>query len=495
MIQMAIDFLRNIGWGIVSLIYNLIDTIYNIIIKINELDIIGTLANNSLFSNIYSAIIVISLTVFGLFVTWQFAKKIIEPDDGPTINQIVTETVKCGILVLISTFLFVQISTFAIQLSGYVSGIITTNTNETLGSALLMNYIEFNSDYKTSEEFENENYKEDITNGSFGKYEKYNDKYVVEDKLFADKKQYKYDIEWILSILCGGFFLYSLVFSAILLAKRQIEFLFIFLLSPIIFATSVCNKQRRGALIEQLVSLTLQASVVILIINITVIIAGAINGTTFFDNTFQNMTMKSILYLGSAIFLLTGSQSINRFIGSNVSANSGREQLMSLMGYGKLARGVGVAGAGLAVGGSILGGAGLVKGGNYVAKKTGLNNAVAKTSNNILKNVGMGIASFGKSFGSAVLPDGSTMSSANPIKRTVQSAGNTIRNHGLNLYNSANQNEIKRAEIPTLNEKISQTTGTMMRAGAGIMIPVQRIPFANRINTNPYLYRKPRKKV
>ena len=76
MIQMAVDFLRNIGWGIVSLIYNLIDTIYNIIVKINDLDIIGTLADNSLFSNIYSAIIVISLTVFGLFVTWQFAKKI-----------------------------------------------------------------------------------------------------------------------------------------------------------------------------------------------------------------------------------------------------------------------------------------------------------------------------------------------------------------------------------------------------------------------------------
>ena len=51
----------------------------------------------------------------------------------------------------------------------------------------------------------------------------------------------------------------------------------------------------------------------------------------------MNLTTKSLLYLGCATFILTGSQVINRFIGANVSAASGREQLMSLMGYGKMA--------------------------------------------------------------------------------------------------------------------------------------------------------------
>ena len=82
MILKALDLLRELGWGIISLIYNFIDAIYDIISKINELDIVGTMAGNETFSSFYSAVIVISLTIFGLFVTWQFAKKIIEPDES-----------------------------------------------------------------------------------------------------------------------------------------------------------------------------------------------------------------------------------------------------------------------------------------------------------------------------------------------------------------------------------------------------------------------------
>ena len=72
-----------------------------------------------------------------------------------------------------------------------------------------------------------------------------------------------------------------------------------------------------------------------MIIGITVIVMQAINSTIFFsDSNFKDMALKSLMFVGCGTFLLTGSQVVNRFIGSNVSANSGREQLMSLMSYG-----------------------------------------------------------------------------------------------------------------------------------------------------------------
>ena len=172
-----------------------------------------------------------------------------------------------------------------------------------------------------------------------------------------------------MAIISGGFFLYSLFFVGIMLGRRQIEFLFLFSISPIVFATSVCNKQRRGSVIEQLVSLTLQSAVVMLIVNLTVMVMQEINVTTFFTNTFMNLTTKTLLYLGCATFILTGSQVINRFIGANVSAASGREQLMSLMGYGKIA-GIGATVAtGAGIGGGLLATGGAIKSGKAVGSQ------------------------------------------------------------------------------------------------------------------------------
>ena len=59
----------------------------------------------------------------------------------------------------------------------------------------------------------------------------------------------------VIAIIIGGFFLYALFFSGMMLARRQLEFLFLFVISPVVFATSIGNKQRRSAVIEQLVSL------------------------------------------------------------------------------------------------------------------------------------------------------------------------------------------------------------------------------------------------
>ena len=92
---------------------------------------------------------------------------------------------------------------------------------------------------------------------------------------------------------------------------------------------------------------------------------------------------------GCGTFLLTGSQVVNRFIGSNVSANSGREQLMSLMSYGHALStathigGNAISGAtsfGLGVGASALGRVG----GNKLVNSIG--GAIQKFGNNIKSN-------------------------------------------------------------------------------------------------------------
>lgn len=469
MILKALDLLRELGWGIISLIYNFIDAIYGIISKVNELDIVSTMAENSIFSNLYSAIVTIAITIFSLFVIWQFVKKIIEPTEGPSINQIISETIKCGALLLMSTFLFIQVSNFSIQLSGYVGSVVSSENNTSLGTDLLINYVEYADDYKISDKFDNEDYLGQLKDGSFSMNQHYNDKYVVKERFIrSDERDYKYKIQWVMAILCGGFFLYALVFSAIMLARRQIEFIFLFLISPLIYATSVCNKQRRGALIEQLVSLTLQAAVVMLIINVTALLATQINTTKFFDVSFQNMATKSLLYLGCATFLLTGSQVINKFIGANVSASSGREQLMSLMGYGKLASGAAKLGGTPLLGASMLGAGGILKGGNFLAKKSGIAAKTGSFANNLVSNMGAGIAAFGDSFGNLSFPDGNIIDSGKRLARL----GDSIRTHGLNISTAANMRNANNLGIG-VNKKVSSATSSVIKKGMNMISPLK----------------------
>ena len=69
-------------------------------------------------------------------------------------------------------------------------------------------------------------------NSNFTKKRMFNDKYVTSKKwILPDEKDYKYNINWIMAIIVGGFFLYALFFSGMMLARRQIEFLFLFLKS------------------------------------------------------------------------------------------------------------------------------------------------------------------------------------------------------------------------------------------------------------------------
>src|SRR5574344_973808 len=367
MMTKVFDLLRSLGWYIIHFIYDLIDGLLEIIKKLNAFDIINSLSNNQTFRNFYTGVMAIAVTLFALFIIWKFVNKLLDPDEEITFKNIMMEIVKCGTLIMMSTFLFVQVSNFSITLSNYTGNIFESSTNTKMSDTMLTMFISYRDGYKNSDKFkEDKSIEQLVKNGSFNDDELYISKYVTKSRIIlSDEKDYKYDINWIMAILCGGFFLYSLFFAGIMLGRRQIEFLFLFSIAPIVFATSVGNKQRRGAVIEQLVSLALQSAVVMLIVSLTVMVMQEIADTTFFTNTFMNLTTKTLLYLGCATFILTGSQVINRFIGANVSAASGREQLMSLMGYGKMA-GIGATVAtGAAVGGTLLAAGGTMKAGKY----------------------------------------------------------------------------------------------------------------------------------
>ena len=393
MLLKALDLLRTLGWALVHFIYNLIDSLFDILKGLNAFDIINSVSGDNNFITFQKGVIAIAVTLLGLFAISRFAKKIIDPDEGLSSSGIVKEIVKCGVLIIMSTFLFVQASTFSIKLAGFTSNIFSNN-NVTISDSMLTMFIDYSEGYKECDDFKGEDIAKNVSNGNFNAKEMYNDKYVTSHRfILPDKKDYKYKINWIMAVIVGGFFLYSLFFCGMMLARRQIEFLFLFVISPIIFATSIGNKERRSAVVQQLVSLMLQGAVIMLIISLTAIVMGQINSTTFFNNTFKDIVIKSIMYIGCGSFLLTGSQVVNKFIGGNVSANSGREQLMAMMGFGQAMGGI-ASTAGLGVAGAGLMGAGaLAKGGDVVGSKVG------KAGNSALGKVGQAVSNFGSKMG------------------------------------------------------------------------------------------------
>ena len=279
----------------------------------------------------------------------------------------------------------------------------------------------------------------------------YNDKYVTDDKwILPDEEDYKYSINWIMAILVGGFFLYSLFFSGMMLARRQIEFLFLFTISPIIFATSVGNKERRSAVFQQLVSLILQGAVIMLIITLTALIMQQINDTTFFTNTFKDILIKTILYIGCGSFLLTGSQVVNRFIGENVSANSGREQLMAMMGFGQSMGAVASVG-GLATAGAGLLGAGATLKGASVASSAG---------NSAMQKIGNALSSFGSKIGGNIGDAGTPTISG--IGGNLQAIGSVM---SASAYRRAHPIDSSGKSTMNSSQKLSRFASNMMSAG------------------------------
>ena len=450
MLNKALDLLRTLGWYIVDFIYSLIDSLFDVLKSLNAFDIVNSIAKNSIFSNFYTGVIAIALTLLGLFTITRFIKKVLNPDEEMPAGKIYKEVAICGILIIMSTFLFAQASTFSIKLAGFTGSIFEQN-NISLSDSMLTMYIDYSEGYKATDDFKNEDISKYIKNDKFTKKKMYNDKYVTDDKwILPDEEDYKYSINWIMAILVGGFFLYSLFFSGMMLARRQIEFLFLFTISPIIFATSVGNKERRSAVFQQLVSLILQGAVIMLIITLTALIMQQINDTTFFTNTFKDILIKTILYIGCGSFLLTGSQVVNRFIGGNVSANSGREQLMAMMGFGQSM------GAVASVGGLATAGAGLLRAGATLKGAS----VASSAGNSAMQKIGNALSSFGSKIGGNIGDAGTPTISG--IGGNLQAIGSVM---SASAYRRAHPVDSSGKSTLNSSQKLSKFASNMMSAG------------------------------
>ena len=153
MMTKVFDLLRSLGWYLVSFIYDLIDGLLQIIKELNAFDIINSLSNNQTFINFYNGAMAIAVTLFALFIVWRFVNKLLDPDEETTFKMIIMEAVKRGTLIMLSTFLFVQVSNFSITLSNYTGNIFETTSNSKMSDSMLTMFISYRDGYKNSEKF------------------------------------------------------------------------------------------------------------------------------------------------------------------------------------------------------------------------------------------------------------------------------------------------------------------------------------------------------
>ena len=74
----ALDLLRRLGWAVIDFIYNLIDTLFNILKELNLYDIVDSVSENTIFRNFHSGIIAIAITAVSTRFTRQSASVITE---------------------------------------------------------------------------------------------------------------------------------------------------------------------------------------------------------------------------------------------------------------------------------------------------------------------------------------------------------------------------------------------------------------------------------
>lgn len=397
----VLDILRSIGMGLINIIFDTIDVLYNVAHKINSLNFIQMLENieNSPFTKIFNAFFILAFAVLFLFSVWKITFRIFDADENQeqTLFSLIKEIAKCGCLIFLVSLIFNQGISLGIGLSNAIYNNFTTS-NSTIGDNMKSSYLTVNENcYYNSG---NEDYHKDmdkVDEENVNKLKEQLSGYVsipssvdtVEDfnslirngKLTAtnitdsgafsstcqiykagiwnDGEDYFFNYNWVFGILIGVIFLFAIGFSVIMLGRRQLEIAFLMLIAPLVFATSVGRREQRSALYQQLVSLVLQAGALLLLIGLTSIMFNAIQNSSDINSLpyFTKIVAQSVLYLGCAMMLLTGSTTLNRFIGENVSANSGRDMMLAMRGmFG------GIVGAGALGVGAIKSAKGITKG-------------------------------------------------------------------------------------------------------------------------------------
>ena len=184
MMTKVFDLLRSLGWYIIKFVYDLIDGLLEIIKKLNAFDIINSLSNNQAFKNFYTGVMAIAITLFALFIVWKFVNKMLDPDEETSFKNIMTEIAKCGALIMLSTFMFIQVSNFSITLSNYTGSIFESSTKSKMSDTMLSMYISYKDGYKNSDKFkEDKSINELVSNGTFDSDELYLSKYVTKSRI------------------------------------------------------------------------------------------------------------------------------------------------------------------------------------------------------------------------------------------------------------------------------------------------------------------------
>lgn len=408
----VLDILRGLGMGIVNIIFKTIDVLYDVAHSINSLNFIEMLKNvdNSPFTKIFNAFFILAFALLFLFSVWKLTFRILDADSNEQpLFELVKEIVKCGFLIFSVYLIFNTTINLGIGLSNAIYNNFNAN-NSTIGDKMKTAYLSINeSCYKVDggDKVDSKNVKDlqDKLSGyadtSSAKTMKDFEKLIRNDTITAsdvsdsgafsfrcniykpgiwnDSEDYAFNYNFLFGIVIGAIFLFAVGFSVLMLGRRQLELAFLMVISPLVIATSVGRREQRSALYQQLASLVLQAGAIMLLIGLTSIMFNAIQNSADINklNYFTKIVAQSVLYLGCAMMLMTGCTSLNRFIGDNVSANSGRDMMMAMRGLGggiATAAGIGIGAVGAATGiakGGVKAGKGigqLAKGGVQTAK-------------------------------------------------------------------------------------------------------------------------------
>lgn len=408
----VLDILRGLGMGIVNIIFKTIDVLYDVAHSINSLNFIEMLKNvdNSPFTKIFNAFFILAFALLFLFSVWKLTFRILDADNNDQpLFELVKEIIKCGFLIFSVYLIFNTTINLGIGLSNAIYNNFNEN-NSTIGDKMKTAYLSINEAcYKVDggDKVDAKNVKDlqdklsGYANTSSAKTMKDFEKLIRNDTITAsdvsdsgafsfrcniykpgiwnDSEDYAFNYNFLFGIVIGAIFLFAVGFSVLMLGRRQLELAFLMVISPLVIATSIGRKEQRSALYQQLASLVLQAGAIMLLIGLTSIMFNAIQNSADINklNYFTKVVAQSVLYLGCAMMLMTGCTSLNRFIGDNVSANSGRDMMMAMRGLGggiATAAGVGIGAVGAAAGiakGGVKAGKGigqLAKGGVQTAK-------------------------------------------------------------------------------------------------------------------------------
>lgn len=376
----VLDIIRNIGMAIIKIVFDTIDVLYDVAQKINSLNFINMLENipNSPFTKLFNAFFILSFTVLLLFAIWKITFKILDGDSQETsLFELIKEIFKSGILIFCVYLIFNTGINLGVNLSNAIYNNFSSG-DSSIGETMKSAYLGTNDDcylkvdggsvdeenvknikdilknevpsetlskITTVEDLEELIRGGEITASDLNDAEAFNHTCgVYEPGIWNDGEEYVFSYNFLFGIIIGAIFLFAIGFAVLMLGKRQLEIAFLMVIAPLVFATSVGRKEQRQALYQQLASLVLQAGALMLLIGLTSIMFTAIQNSSDINNLpfFTKLVAQSILYLGCAMMLLTGSTALNRFIGENISANSGRDMMLAMSG---LAGGMMTAGA------------------------------------------------------------------------------------------------------------------------------------------------------